>query len=111
LRSIAADPHLLERASHQLRGFERPALVICAKEDRVMPPEHGQRLAQLLPAGHYIEIADSYTLIALDQPMQLARHLRDLARRHDPLSGSRLSVTTYSLTPRARRGATGESPR
>ena len=35
------------------------------REDRVMPPEHGRRLAELLPHGRLVEIADSYTLIPL----------------------------------------------
>jgi pimeloyl-ACP methyl ester carboxylesterase len=37
-----------------------------------MPPEHGRRLADLLPQASLVEIADSYTLIPLDQPTTLA---------------------------------------
>ena len=36
-------------AAERLPGFDRPALVVWASEDRVMPPEHGRRLAELLP--------------------------------------------------------------
>jgi len=50
--------------------------VIWASEDRVMPPEHGRRLAELLPHGRLIEIADSYTLIPEDQPGELAHEIR-----------------------------------
>lgn len=67
-------------AAERLRSFDRPALVIWAKEDRVMPPEHGRRLAELLPHGQLIEIADSYTLIPLDQPDELARAIRQFVR-------------------------------
>ncbi len=63
-------------AAERLRRFDRPALVIWAAEDRVMPPEHGRRLAELLPQGQLIEIADSYTLIPEDQPGELARAIR-----------------------------------
>src|SRR5260370_39073822 len=35
-------------AAERLQSFDRPALVIWAKEDRVMPPEHGRRLAEIL---------------------------------------------------------------
>jgi len=67
-------------AAERLRSFDRPALVIWAKEDRVMSPEHGRRLAELLPHGQLIEIADSYTLIPLDQPGELARAIRQFVR-------------------------------
>jgi pimeloyl-ACP methyl ester carboxylesterase len=76
LRGVAAEPRLLEQAAAWLPGFTRPALVVWAAEDRVMPPEHGRRLATLLPDARLVEIADSYTLIPLDQPAVLARELR-----------------------------------
>lgn len=63
-------------AAERLRAFDRPVLVIWAKEDRVMPPAHGRRLAELLPNGRFMEIADSYTLLPEDQPGELARAIR-----------------------------------
>ena len=60
-------------AAEALPGFDRPALVVWASEDRVMPPEHGRRLAELLPQGRLEEVPDSYTLVPLDQPAPLAR--------------------------------------
>jgi pimeloyl-ACP methyl ester carboxylesterase len=65
-------------ASDRLRGFDRPALVVWAVEDRMMPREHGPRLAQLLGHGRLVELTDCYTLIPEDQPQQLVRHLREL---------------------------------
>jgi pimeloyl-ACP methyl ester carboxylesterase len=44
-----------------------------------MPPEHGRRLADLLPQGRPVEIPDSYTLIPLDQPARLAEVIREFA--------------------------------
>jgi pimeloyl-ACP methyl ester carboxylesterase len=67
-------------AAERLRSFHRPALVVWAKEDRVMPPEHGRMLAELLPQGRLIEIPDSYTLIPEDQPDELARIIREFVR-------------------------------
>lgn len=64
-------------AAEGLRTFEHAALVVWAVEDRVMPLDHGRRLADLLPRGRLVEIADSYTLIPEDQPAELARVLRD----------------------------------
>jgi pimeloyl-ACP methyl ester carboxylesterase len=68
-------------AAEALRSFDRPALIAWASEDRLMPREHGPRLAELLPQGHLVAIADSYTLIPEDQPKQLAAHLRELQAR------------------------------
>ncbi|MFI6490150.1 alpha/beta fold hydrolase [Streptomyces sp. NPDC050564] len=80
LRAVGADPGLLLVTAERLPGFERPALVVWAGEDRVMPPEHGRRLAELLPYGGLAEVADSYTLIPLDQPKELARLIREFIR-------------------------------
>ena len=68
-------------AGDALRGFDRPALVAWASEDRLMPHEHGRWLAELLPQGRLVEIADSYTLIPEDQPQELASHIRELQAR------------------------------
>jgi pimeloyl-ACP methyl ester carboxylesterase len=77
-------------ATEGLRNFDRPALVVWAAEDRVMPPEHGRRLAELLPQGRFVEIPDSYTLIPEDQPAEFARVLRDfLAEPGLPEAGAR----------------------
>ena len=65
------------RVAEQLRSFDRPALVVWAAEDRIMPPEHGRRLAGLLPRARLVEITDSYTLIPEDQPAKLAAHIRE----------------------------------
>jgi pimeloyl-ACP methyl ester carboxylesterase len=67
-------------ATERLRAFDRPALVVWAADDRVMPPEHGRRLAELLPDARHVEIADSYTLIPEDQPAALARAIREFVQ-------------------------------
>jgi pimeloyl-ACP methyl ester carboxylesterase len=68
-------------AAESLGGFDRPALVAWASEDRLMPREHGRRLADLLPRGRLVEIADSFTLVPEDQPAALATHMRELMSR------------------------------
>jgi pimeloyl-ACP methyl ester carboxylesterase len=73
LRAVAADRSLLLEVAESLPSYSRPALVVWAKEDRVMPPAHGRRLADLLPLGKLAEVEDSYTLIPLDQPTRLAQ--------------------------------------
>ena len=62
--------------SAALARFDKPALVVWAPEDQMMPPVHGRQLADLLPDGRLVEIADSYTVIPLDQPHQLADAVR-----------------------------------
>ena len=77
LREAAAAPGILLEAAERLPSFDRPALVIWASEDRVMPPEHGERLTALLPKGKLVEVADSYTLLPLDQPAEFTRLVRE----------------------------------
>ena len=77
LRAAASDTDFLVGVAERLQDFDRPALVVWASEDRVMPPEHGRRLAELLPHGQLVEVDDSYTLIPLDQPERLAQLIRD----------------------------------
>ncbi|MFB8113392.1 alpha/beta fold hydrolase [[Kitasatospora] papulosa] len=48
--------------------FGRPALVVRAAGDTVMPPAHGRRPADLPPRGGLVEIAGSCTLIPEDRP-------------------------------------------
>lgn len=66
---------LLE-AAQGLRYFDRPALVVWATEDRMMPREHGRLLAELLPRGRLVELRNTRTLIAEDRPERLASLLR-----------------------------------
>lgn len=80
LRAVSAEPDLMLKAAECLPGFDRPALVVWAREDRVMPPEHGRRLAELLPHGRLVEVSDSYTLIPQDQPARLAQIIREFMR-------------------------------
>jgi pimeloyl-ACP methyl ester carboxylesterase len=80
LRTVSAEPDLMLKAAECLPTFDRPALVVWAAEDRVMPPEHGRRLAEILPQGRLIEVPDSYTLIPQDQPGELAYAIRQFVR-------------------------------
>jgi pimeloyl-ACP methyl ester carboxylesterase len=81
LRSISAERDLMLEAAECLPTFDRPALVVWAQKDRVMPPEHGRRLAELLLQGRLVEVSDSYTLLPLDQPASLAQAIRECTPR------------------------------
>lgn len=80
----SADAAALLDGTQRLRGFDRPSLVVWAREDRVMPPAHGARLAALLPQATLAEVDDSYTLMPLDRPDELVRLLRDFVRSLSP---------------------------
>ncbi|HEY1321975.1 MAG TPA: alpha/beta hydrolase [Streptosporangiaceae bacterium] len=87
LRAAAADTGFLLAAAGRLPGFNRPALVVWASQDRVMPMEHGRRLAGLLPQGRLTEVDDSYTLISLDQPAKLAQAIQDFGDQVETATG------------------------
>jgi pimeloyl-ACP methyl ester carboxylesterase len=78
LRSTRTDVY--EGAARRLGSFNRPALVVWATDDRVMPIEHGRRLATTLPHARFIEVPDSGTLIPEDQPALLASAIRAFLR-------------------------------
>ena len=81
---LAAGTRDLLATTDALAAFDRPALIAWASEDRLMPPEHGRRLAELLPQGRLVEIADCYTLIPEDQPATLAEHMREFLAQTQP---------------------------
>jgi pimeloyl-ACP methyl ester carboxylesterase len=72
--SIPDRATLLDWAARAGR-FPRPVLIVWAREDRMFPRDHGQRLAELFPDARLVEIADSYTLLAEDQPGELTEQL------------------------------------
>ncbi len=73
LRDIS--PKYTRRAAERLGEFRKPVLVVWAADDRFFPPEHGRRIAEILPNGRFVLIEDSYTFIAEDQPDALAKQI------------------------------------
>ncbi|WP_395309153.1 alpha/beta hydrolase [Mycobacterium sp. AMU20-3851] len=63
--------------SEQMRTFTRPVLILWAREDRMMPLAHADRLAQLYPNATKVIVEDSWTLIPEDQPAAMAVALRN----------------------------------
>jgi pimeloyl-ACP methyl ester carboxylesterase len=78
-------------ATAKLPSFDRPVLVIWAIEDRLMPREHGRRLADAFPQGRLVEIPDSWTLITEDQPAQLTQHIREFLVETQPTPDDRIT--------------------
>jgi pimeloyl-ACP methyl ester carboxylesterase len=84
LRATRAHPRVLDDAATALARVDYPALVVWASEDRVMPREHGRRLAEAYRNGRLVEVADSYTLLPLDQPATCAQLIRQFTRGGRP---------------------------
>jgi pimeloyl-ACP methyl ester carboxylesterase len=100
LRSISAEPGVLIEAAERLADFPGHGLIVWASEDRVMPPDHGRRLAELLPHGRLVEVPDSYTLIPLDQAGRLAESIREFTLA--PEDGNERREATSSANAHAR---------
>lgn len=55
-----------------LRHFSGEGLVLWSSAGKLMPRDHGRRLADLLPHGRLVEIDEAYVLSMLDQPTTIA---------------------------------------
>jgi pimeloyl-ACP methyl ester carboxylesterase len=84
LRKYAGDTRrgrqVLVAANDALPDFAKPVLVAWGAEDRVMPLAAGRALADSFPNSRFVEIADSRTLIPIDQPQALARTIAEFVR-------------------------------
>jgi len=78
----AAGKRDMIEAAEKLPAFGRPALIVWAEEDRVMPIDTGRRLAKVLPNSEFVSVPDSFTLIPEDQPEALAGLIRDFVRKN-----------------------------
>lgn len=70
-------------ATKMLADFTGPTLIVWAPDGSMMPPEHGPRLAALIPDSSYVEIADAYTMVNEDQPDEFVAHLRKFLAETD----------------------------
>lgn len=77
-RGVPAREVLLAAAS-RLASVDLQALVVWARQDTMMPWEHGRRLAEILPRARLVEVDGSSTLVPMDQPEVLAEALLELA--------------------------------
>ena len=59
-------------AALKLTAFERPALIAWSAEDRFFPPEHGERLAKIIPGARFEAIEGARTFSPEDRPDRLA---------------------------------------
>jgi pimeloyl-ACP methyl ester carboxylesterase len=81
LRSVPKKQVLLQWAEQQ-RSFRGPTLIVWAREDKLMPPSHAERLATHSENSELVWVDDSWTLIPIDQPTILTEHLRAFLAAH-----------------------------
>jgi pimeloyl-ACP methyl ester carboxylesterase len=80
----AIHPRHTRAAAERLGGFDRPALIAWAREDRLFPARHAEELAQRLPAARLEWVDDSYTFVPEDQPGRLAELIAGFVREAVP---------------------------
>ena len=83
LRSSPTTKQLLDWAARQ-GTYPGSVLVVWAREGRLMPPIHAERLAAHFGDSELAWVDDSRTLIPIDQPGVLTRHLRRFLDSHVP---------------------------
>ena len=81
LRSVTKKRQLLDWADRQC-AFTGQVLVVWAREDKLMPPIHAERLAKNFENAELVWVDDSRTLIPIDQPDALSAHLRRFLDQH-----------------------------
>jgi pimeloyl-ACP methyl ester carboxylesterase len=78
------DTRRLNEAAENLHRFDKPTLIAWSRDDRVFPPDHGERLARELPNARLEWIEGARTFSMEDQPERLAgaitRFMRETAK-------------------------------
>jgi pimeloyl-ACP methyl ester carboxylesterase len=72
------DPADTLDAAAKLTAWDRPTLIAWSLDDRFFSPEHGERLARLIPGARYEPIANARTFSPEDQPAELAQRILSL---------------------------------
>lgn len=71
------DKQTLIRDTEALANFHGDVLVLWSPDNKVMPKDHGVKLANIFPNARYSEIRGAYVLSMLDQPELVASHLSE----------------------------------
>ena len=77
------DRAALVRDTEALSAFTGSVLVLWSPDQTVMPPEHGRRLAALMPGARYAEVPGARVLSMLDEPAAVADHLGRFLAQQD----------------------------
>ena len=78
------DPSYTLDAAAKLAKWDRPTLIAWSENDRFFPPEHGERLAKLIPDARHEVIEGARTFSAEDKPERLAELIGASCASGDP---------------------------
>lgn len=79
--TVGLEPSFTQDAAERLHAFTKPTLIAWAPEDRLLPVEHAERLAAIIPGARLERIAGSRIFSMIDQPDRLSELVADFARR------------------------------
>jgi pimeloyl-ACP methyl ester carboxylesterase len=68
-------------AAEKLKSFDKPTLLVWAREEKFFPLEAAHRLASSMPQARLEQVEDSYTFIPEDQPVKLAQLISDFVKQ------------------------------
>jgi pimeloyl-ACP methyl ester carboxylesterase len=77
--ATAKDFDALAEACARLGDFDRPAVVIWSRTDKMMPFAHAERLAELLPQSRLVALDEGGTLLQIDHPRRVAEEISRIA--------------------------------
>ena len=77
--AVAQNRAIMARGDHRnaLAKLTLPVLVLCGKTDQITPPALSEELAALIPGAQLAWIDGAGHMTPLEQPAQLAQHLRN----------------------------------
>ena len=64
----------------ELPGLRVPTLFVWGADDRLGPPSLGEQMAEMIPDGHVVTVADAGHLVWLDQPELVSKTVLDFLR-------------------------------
>jgi 2-hydroxy-6-oxonona-2,4-dienedioate hydrolase len=77
---LAWNPYLHDpKLPRRLRRIDCPVLVVRATADKLVPPVHAERYAELLPNARLVDVPDAGHLLGVEQPDALAALIREHA--------------------------------
>jgi pimeloyl-ACP methyl ester carboxylesterase len=68
-------PSILLDNTAKLSSFDKPVLLLWAREDKFFKIEHAHRLAKIFPHARVEELTDAYTFVSWDQPDRVAEQI------------------------------------
>jgi pimeloyl-ACP methyl ester carboxylesterase len=77
--ATAPDFAAIADATARLGHVERPVTVIWSRADTMMPFDHAQRLAELMPHSRLVALDHGGTLLQIDHPRRVAEEINRIA--------------------------------